>query len=444
MDPVDLRNEGPAAVTHGLLAGEGVAERSCEAIPDEQCTAVPGNYLRNLANGTATRLAEQLAGPNLVLPWLLAGVGTPAAIIGFLAPVRQAGALLPQLAFSAAIRRLPQRKWAWSGAAAVQAVCLLAMIPAALGLSPTAGGLAVLALLAVFAIASGLGSVAFQDVMGKTIPRGQRGRLLGQRALFGGGLTVIAGALLYGSMGDAQATAMYAALVGAAALLWIMGAMLFAQIEEEPGATEGGRNALGEARRGLAFWHSEPGYRRYLIARGLLVTVEIAAPFYALYARELFGGALSALGVYILAVGLGNVLASPIQGRFADHSARRAMIVAGLCAAGLAFAALLLGEPNAGVHSPWVFALVFVGLGIAESGARIGRKTWLVDAVDAAERPVYVAFANTAMGIVTLAWGALGVVAQFAGIPFLLALLGVFALAGAIAAAAMPEADAQR
>jgi hypothetical protein len=46
------------------------------------------------------------------------------------------------------------------------------------------------------------------------------------------------------------------------------------------------------------------------------------------------------------------------------------------------------------------------------------------------------------MGVVTLAWGALGVVAQFAGIPLLLALLGAFALAGAVAAAAMPEADA--
>ncbi len=444
MDPVDLRNEGPAAVTHGLLAGEGVAERSCDAIPQAQCTAVPGNYLRNLANGTATRLAEQLAGANLVLPWLLAGVGTPAAIIGFLAPVRQAGALLPQLAFAAAIRRLPQRKWAWSAAAAVQAVCLLAMIPAALGLPPTAGGLAVLALLAVFAVASGLGSVAFQDVLGKTIARGQRGRLLGQRALLGGGLTVIAGAWLYGALGDAEATAMYAALVGAAALLWVMGAMLFAQIEEVPGVTEGGRNALGEARRGLALWRSEPGYRRYLIARGLLVTVEIAAPFYALYARELYGGALSALGVYILAVGLGNVLAGPVQGRFADHSARRAMGVAGLLAAGLALAALLLGQPNAGVHSPWIFALVFVGLGIAESGARIGRNTWLIDAVSAAERPVYVAFANTAMGVITLAWGVLGLVAQLAGVPVLLALLGVFALAGAIFASAIPEADGRR
>ena len=441
MDRIDLRDAGPAAVTHGLLAGEGVAERSCEAIPDELCIAVAGNYPRILANGTATRLAEQLAGPNLVLPWLLAGVGTPAAIIGFLAPVCHAGALLPQLAFAAAIRRLPQRKWAWSGAAAVQAICLLAMIPAALGLPPTAGGLTVLGLLAVFALASGLGSVAFQDVMGKTIPKGERGRLLGQRALFGGGLTVIAGAWLYGSMGTAEATAMYAALVGAAALLWIMAAMLFAQVEEVPGATEGGRNAPGEARRGLALWHSAPGYRRYLIARGLLVTVEIAAPFYALYARELFGGALSALGVYILAVGLANVLAGPVQGRFADHSARRAMIVAGLCAAGLALAALLLGEPNAGVHSPWEFALIFVGLGIAENGARIGRRAWLVDATD---RPAYVAFANAAMGIVTLAWGALGAVAQFAGMPFLLVLLGVFALAGAIAAAAMPEADAER
>ncbi|MDX1608856.1 MAG: MFS transporter [Halofilum sp. (in: g-proteobacteria)] len=440
MDPVDLRYEGPAAVTYGLLAGEEPSDRVCDAIPDDQCTAVPGNYLRNLANGASTKLAEQLAGPNLVLPWLLAATGAPAAIIGLLAPVRQAGAMLPQLAFAAAVRRLPQRKWAWSGAATLQALCLLAMIPAALGLGGVAGGVAVVLLLAVFSIASGLGSVAFQDVMGKTIPKGQRGRLLGQRATIGGGLTVLAGAWLYLSLGAADGAGMYAALVGAAALLWVLGAMLFALIEEVPGATEGGRNAIDSVREGIGLWRAAPAFRRYLLARGLLVTVEIAAPFYALYARELFGGALSALGVYVLAVGVGNVVASPFWGRLADTSARRGLILAGAFAAAVAFLALLLGEPASGVTSPWAFALVFVGLGIAESGVRLGRKTWLVDAVGADDRPVYVAFANSTMGAVTLAWGALGLVAQAAGVPLLLGLLGGLALAGAIAAARMPEA----
>ncbi|MDZ7749705.1 MAG: MFS transporter [Halofilum sp. (in: g-proteobacteria)] len=388
MDPVDPRNEGPTAVTPGPLAGEAPADRVCDAIPEEQCTAVAGNYVRNLANGAATRLAEQLAGPNLVLPWLLAGVGAPAALIGFLAPVRQAGALLPQLALAALVRRLPQRKWAWSGAAGLQAVCLLVMIPAALGLPPVQAGLAVLALLAVFSVASGLGAVAFQDVMGKTIPKGRRGRLLGQRATLGGGLTVIAGALLYTTRDTGESAAMYAALVGAAALLWVLGAMLFAQIEELPGATEGGRNALDQARQGVARWHAVPAFRRYLVARALLLTVELAAPFYALYARDLFGGALAVLGIYVLAVGVGDVVASPLWGRLADSSGRRRMILAGVLAAALAVMALLLGEPGTGAASPWIFGLVFAGLVVAESGVRFGRKTWLVDAVEADERPL--------------------------------------------------------
>ncbi|MDZ7749704.1 MAG: hypothetical protein U5K43_13595 [Halofilum sp. (in: g-proteobacteria)] len=48
------------------------------------------------------------------------------------------------------------------------------------------------------------------------------------------------------------------------------------------------------------------------------------------------------------------------------------------------------------------------------------------------------------MAAVTLAWGLLGLVAQAAGVPVLLGVLGLLALAGAGAAAAMPEAERLR
>ena len=55
------------------------------------------SYLLNVANGACTKLAEQLASPGLVLPWLLGAIGAPAGLAGLLMPVKQAGSLAPQL-----------------------------------------------------------------------------------------------------------------------------------------------------------------------------------------------------------------------------------------------------------------------------------------------------------------------------------------------------------
>src|SRR5690606_34654531 len=124
---------------------------------DALCTALPRNYLLNLANGACTKLAEQIASPGLVLPWLLSALGTPAGVIGFLVPVRQAGALLPQLAVAARIRAVAVRKWVWAGAGFSQALMLLLMVLAALVLSPLTAGWAIVGLLTVFSMASGAG-----------------------------------------------------------------------------------------------------------------------------------------------------------------------------------------------------------------------------------------------------------------------------------------------
>ena len=57
-----------------------------------------------------TKLADGLLDPKLVLAWLLAALGAGAGWVGLLVPVREAGALLPQLLLAEPIRRLPVRK----------------------------------------------------------------------------------------------------------------------------------------------------------------------------------------------------------------------------------------------------------------------------------------------------------------------------------------------
>jgi len=415
--------------------------RACEAIPEEACEHVPRSFVLNAANGACTKLAEQLASPGLVLAWLLETVAAPIVLIGWLEPIRQGGSLLPQLVVSAQIRARPVRKWFWVVAGATQAVALALVAAAALMLTGVAAGTVVIGLLAVFSVASGIGSVAFSDVVGKTIPKGKRGQLLAVRASVGGALTLGAGIALRIGGGERADVGLYALLIGVAALLWAAAALLFAAIPERPGATGGGRNALSEVRDAAGLVRREAGFRRFLLARALLLPLELAVPFYALHSRRL-GLVSEDLGVAIIAVGVANMLSSPIWGRVADRvSSRWVMILGGITSAVATLVALGLDRWSGGTITGWAYAPVFFLAGLAIAGARIGRKTYLVDATEERTRSLYVSLSNTLMGALTFAYGALGLIAEFAGVEELLGVLLVFGLVGAGAARLAPDPE---
>lgn len=429
---------------YAYLSGDDASERSCAAIPEAACTAVPRNYLLNLANGACTKLAEQIASPGLVLPWILSALGAPPAVAGYLLPIRQAGALLPQMATAAAIRAVARRKWVWAAAGAVQALALAAMIPAALYLSPAAAGLVFLLAMAVFAVASGAGSVAFQGVTAKTVPKGRRGRMLAARAALGGLLTLLASGWLRFGMEGAAGLAVSLALVGVAASLWAAAALCFALIEETPGASEGGRNTLPAALAGFRRLGRVPAFRQFLLVRALLLSVELAAPFFVLHAQARYGQGIGTLALFVFAAGLGAVGSSPFWGRLADRSSGGVLALSGALAAAAGVFALLLPLLPGLAGQGWAYAPVFALLGLAEQGVRLGRKTYLVDAAPDDERPLYVGSANSAIGLLALGVGALGFAVSWLGPAAVLSVLAALALFGALAASRLPPPEAFR
>ncbi|WP_022727163.1 MFS transporter [Fodinicurvata sediminis] len=426
---------------YAVVAGDDSLDRACDAIPDDACTQVPRNFFLNLFNGLCTKLAEQLVSPGLTLPWLLTAIGAPGALVGFLSPIKQVGSLVPQLFVAARIRQLGRRKWVWVSAGILQACCLLLMIPSVLLLSDWVAGLTVLALLTVFSVASGAGSVSFQDVLGKTIPKGRRGRLLAGRAALGGGLTLIAGLGLRVFVGEDAGAGPYVLLLLVSAGLWLIAAVFFAGIREAPGEQQGGRNAIAEARKGIALVRSVSGYRKYLNARAALTSVEVAMPLFVLHAYQQVPAGMSALSIFIVFVGLANIISSPFWGRLSDRTARQVMMLAAIMGGTSGVLALLLGWWAAETLSVFYYAPVFFLLGIAEAGARLGRKTYLVDAAPSEERPLYVAFANSAIGLVALALGGLGILADLWVPATAVIAFTVLAFLGGFLSYIMPEAN---
>ena len=79
----------------------------------------PDNFFRHITSLSASEIADGLIDPKLVLSWLLTALGAPAGLLGLLVPIREAGALFPQMFTAGALRQFKHRKWAWAGGALI-------------------------------------------------------------------------------------------------------------------------------------------------------------------------------------------------------------------------------------------------------------------------------------------------------------------------------------
>jgi MFS family permease len=302
--------------------------RVCRDISEEACVEVPRNSLLLIGSSFLTKLGDAIADAKTTLPWLMSTLGAPVALTGLLVPIRESGSLIPQLAIAAYVRRLPVRKWAWVLGAILQAAAVAAMALVALTLSGTTAGAGLLGCLVVFSLSRGLSSVASKDVLGKTIPRTRRGRVNGWSASAAGLASLGVGASLAGRQ-EASRDGLGTLLLSAAGL-WLVAAVVFAFVAEEPGETEGGGNALAHALGKLRLLRDDAPFRRFVIARSLLLCSALTAPFYVVLARQHAPGTMRQLGAFIFAAGFASMISAPIWGRLADWSSRRVMVVGAL------------------------------------------------------------------------------------------------------------------
>ncbi|MEE4361759.1 MAG: MFS transporter [Pseudomonadales bacterium] len=418
------------------------AGRVCRDIPESACDAQPENFLKHVLALAASKTGDGLADAKLVLAWLLGALGAPAFLIGFMVPIREAGALLPQLVTAGAIRRLPLRKRAWAAGSVVQGLCVGGMGIAALHLEGAALGWTVVGLLAAMSLGRSVCSVAYKDVLGKTVAKAARGTTTGtastlsSAAVFAFGAALASGAL-------PLTPSVIAGVLILAGGLWILAAAVFLSLAEQPGATEGGANALEVALDHLSLLRSDAQLRRFIAVRGLLTATALAPPFLLALAGRSGTGALGELGQFVIAAALAAVLSTYLWGRLSDQSSRRVLIRSGLIAGvALAVAAGLgLSRPGWLTITGVLPGLLFV-LMIAYQGVRLGRATHVVDMATPERRAAYTALSNTIIGVWLLTGGILGVIAEAWGEAILLGLLASLCMLAAVVARGLEEVQA--
>lgn len=413
--------------------------RVCRDIPEEACHAQPENFLKHVAALAATKTGDGLADAKLVLAWLMGALGAPSFLVAFLVPVRESGALLPQLVTVASIRAMPLRKWAWSIGSLIQGLAVIGMGMVALTVEGAAAGWSLIALLALMAVARSVCSVSHKDVLGKTVSKSTRGTATGSASTVASALVLLFGLALASGLLDVGVGTIAVVLL-VAGTLWLLAAGIFLTLAEQPGATEGGGNALTVVVEQFGLLKSDAQLRRFILTRALLMGTALAPPFLLALGGRSGSAELGELGLFVIASSLAAVTSTYIWGRLSDVSSRRVLCFAGLLGAVPLMVAALIGMLRPEVLGvPVLLPVLLFIVVMAHQGVRLGRATHVVDMADQDTRAAYTALSNTIIGLLLLAASAFGIVAEVLGEAFLLGVFAVMCLAAAVAALTLEE-----
>ena len=417
------------------------AGRVCKDIPESACREEGSNFIRHVAALGLTKCADGLIDPKLVLSWLITHLGAPAALVGLLVPIRESGALLPQLFTAGALRALPRRKWAWAAGSVVQGLCAVAMAFSALFLDGVQAGVAILAALSILAVARSVCSVSYKDVLGKTVDKSRRGTATGLAGSLSAGAVIIFALLLSSGLVDRYVLVISALFL--AGVAWIAASLVFIGLREEKGATEGGRNAFHAAIENLSYLKTEPQLRRFILVRGFLTATALAPPFMISAAFGKGGDSYGGLGFLVLASALASLLSSAVWGYLSDRSSRQVLLIAaiaGLVALTLTYIAGKYGWLQ--IHFVLPGLLFFLML--AYQGVRLGRSTHLVDMADKDSRAAFTALSNTAIGLLLILGSGFSLLASLAGPLVVLLVMALMCAMAAVFAVGLEEVQGKQ
>jgi MFS family permease len=395
------------------------------------------NFSLGLLNGAFFNLFSALLEPSLVLSWFVSQLTTSNFLIGLITPIQSGGWLLPQLLVSGYLQRR-QRKLPFYARMSVARVVIWGLMTLAVFVTEDAVVLLVVffTLQAAYSLAAGLAGICFVDIVAKAIPATRRGAFFGWRRFVGGFLALGGSLWVKYILDEGRGLAFpdnYAILflLSFFILCLAMGCFILVVEPLEPVNEE--RVSLGrQFRRALDLPRRDSNYRRFLTMRLLLMAAEIATPFYIVYAKRALSVSVSMVGVYLMGTTLASFASNLLWGRISDRQGNKLLLIlSNVLALLMPLTVLSIGPladlwPGLGELAPSLFALVFVLSGGYKSGTMIGNLNFMLEIAPADDRPIYIGFTNTIMGVALLASSVGGLIVDMTGFTVLFSLALAF------------------
>jgi MFS family permease len=366
------------------------------------------NYILGMINGASFGFVDSVVSPYLVLSVFVNTLGAPNLLVGLLPAIANGGWYLPQFLISHRLQQLPRKKGVYVSAAVVRFLCWAMLIAATFLIAHDP-----ILLLTVFFLlytgnnlASGFAGTPFMDIVAKTIPVERRGTYFGRRDLWGALTAMAAGYFVSLLLNPNIAPAFpvnfgFVFLLAGIAVTTGLGAF---SLVVEPAEVSSVKSItfFEQVRAARHLVRGNDIYRRFLLTRVVLAVSDIASPFYAIYATRVLGIPPETIGVYIGIATLAGLIANPLWSRTSDRRGNRIVLLgAASCLLTLPLLALLFGLLPSSPALALPFGLLFLLNGIARPAANIAYPSYLLEIAPARERPLYISFTNTVLGVAT-------------------------------------------
>lgn len=411
------------------------------------------NFRVLLSQGVLLDLSQTLSSPRLVLPFLYLALGAPIFFAGMLIPIVQIARMIGQVVSAPFVSTARFSKW-YMALGILTTTASLALIGFAAGSTPDDIKIIIfLTVATIVGLGQGLSRLAFQNMLGYIVQKPARRTLLFAQTGLGGMLAIgVAWATqaVYADKStthsqdaattDTAASAAHAvaSIDGHLILLWIgvgvglLSGLMSMMIRESP-ATDRNNKMLGQGTshkftteffRGIQAVHQVAWFRRFVIARILFLSVELAIPFYVIHFANQHEGRANTLSIFVIATSLGLAVGGVGWSRYSQWPLSHVMsLAAGIAALAAMFA---IGIEYWG-HTGYIqlCAVVFFFVSIADQGISSARKIYIANIAAADERAYYIAISDTLVGaIAVLIAFLLGILAQFHDREWPLAVLG--------------------
>ena len=368
------------------------------------------NIFFGILNKTFSEVGKTLADPTIVFSLFARQLGASNLLVGLLSTIRYAGWFLPQVFVGGHLQHQARRGFLYvigEGSRClgylVLAILIL-MFPTSKWLLPM-----FFSIFALSYLGHGTGSVPRFDVIGRAIPASMRGSFFARSNLvagvfgFGAGFVVQAALRADGSGPPVQR---YAWLILLSIAFYVLSIAMFRGIREHDSPIQEGKASFRRTLRAIpALLRGDSDYRRLVIT---LVLTDAARrlidPFYIIFATEVLGVPIYYAGIYLSVLIFSKILSNVIWDLLSRWIENRRILqlssAASLLVPGLAVLFAAFGQHGASGNG-WAFAIVFVMMGIRDSGKHIGKRSVFLDIVAEEERPIRWGTLNSMLGIVS-------------------------------------------
>jgi|GEM_PF-2688975 len=341
--------------------------------------------------------ALQFGNPQMVVPWIATDAGVPPVLIAMIVPVVQVGLVVGPLFLGPDLLRLPRGKWPLALSLVALAGVIAAIAAVGAWLPAVVLGTAILPIAFGLGLAQGIYGIVHQDIITKVLERGRRAPLLVLRPTVAGVLSMLgAAAIYYLAPAGSKQTGL---LLWVAVVLWLLAGAAGVPIAEAPSPPQPRVGFRAICRRGWQILETQSWFQDFMVGRGLLMSVELAIPFYTIYVASQHAASAQNLTLFVFTTSLGLLLSGPVWGRLIDRHSHIAM-AAGAGMVMVVGIATLAVDVAAGATVPLFHAVLFALLTLGRQGVVQARSFFLSTQASPADRPICISLGDGLMSAV--------------------------------------------